>query len=315
MNKFLKILYILSVNLAILILLIFISDLIVFNYYNKTYNNVYNRWGFKYLIKADYMINLETYFDGSNNVYRGRLPDGLEYSSNKPIVLFGCSYTHGEALNYNQTFSYKLAHSLHRPVYNRAIPGHGIQHMYWQTSNKSFYNSVPPADDVFFVIIDHHYFRMLAYFLDVLCHNFNVHYSKKNNGFVLDNKNNYLLNILKSSYTFKLLNIKYSYYYINQPKNAEKLTDEALWFFVKTRENLEKNWNKKFNFTIIFYNDIHYEDLLIKKLKANNFNVIVLSDLTNENLFDKKYFSDKTYHPKEATWDLLTPLIIKKAEL
>ena len=181
-----------------------------------------------------------------------------------------------------------------------------------QSSFKEFYNDVPPADDVIFIMIDDHYFRMHTYFMDILDHHYNIHYSKKNNDFVLDNKNNHLFNILKSSYTFKLLNMKYADFYVNNPKNAEKLTDEVLWFFINTRKILEKNWDKKFKFTIIIYNNIKYKDLLLKKLKANDFNIIETSNLTNENLKDEKYFSKKTFHPTKEAWDLLAPLIAEK---
>ncbi len=315
MKKVKKIIFILFANVIILILLLFVCDFLIYSYYYKTYDNLYDKLKFKYLAKVNYLIDLKTYFNGSNNIYRGRKPDGLEYSENKPIVLFGCSFAHGQFLNYKQTLSYKLAHTLHRPVYNRAVPAHGIQQMYWQTSMPQFYVDVPPAKDVIFILIDDHYRRMHVHFMDILDHHFNIHYSKKHNDFVLDNTNNYLINILKSSYTFKFLNIKYSDYYVKSPKNAEKLTDEALWFFVKTRENLEKNWNEKFKFTVIILDEIKYKDILKKKLKDNNFNIVEISDLTNEDLSDSKYLAEETNHPKEEMWDLLTPLIIKGAGL
>ena len=141
---------------------------------------------------------------------------------------------------------------------------------------------------------------------------FNIHYSKKHNDFILDNTNNSFLNILKSSYTFKFLNMKYADFYVNNPKNAEKITDEVLWFFIKTRENLEKKWHKKFKFTVIIFDKIKYKDLLVKKLKENNFNIIETSNITKENLKDKKYFSQNTFHPTKEVWDLLAPLIAKK---
>ena len=312
MKKILKIITILSINFFLLILLVFISDLIIYNYNYRNYDKLYQKLTFKYLPKVDYLINIDWYFDGSDNVYRGRKPDGLEYKKNKPIVIFGCSFTQGQFLNYNQTISYKLAHILHRPVYNRGISAKGIQHMYWQTLNPDFYRDVPPSEDVMYLMIGDHYRRLHVYFMDILDHHFNGHFSVKNNDIILDNDKNPIVNILKSSYTFKLLNFKYANFYVNNPKNADKITDDVLLYFIKTRENLEKNWNKKINFTVILFDEIKYKNLLIKKLKDNNFNIIETTKLTNENLWSKKYFSKKTNHPSEAMWDLLTPLIAQK---
>ena len=312
MKKFLSFILIVFINIAVFASLIFVCDVFIYNYNYRNYNKLYKKLSFKYLKKTDYLIDINTYFDGSSDIYRGRKPDGLEYSKNKPIIIFGCSIVQGQFLNYDQTISYKLAHILKRPVYNRGIAGHGIQQMYWQTTFNNFYKSVPPADDVIFILIDDHYFRMHTYFMDILDHHFNIHYSKKHNDFILDNTNNSFLNILKSSYTFKFLNMKYADFYVNNPKNAEKITDEVLWFFIKTRENLEKKWHKKFKFTVIIFDKIKYKDLLVKKLKENNFNIIETSNITKENLKDKKYFSQNTFHPTKEVWDLLAPLIAKK---
>ena len=99
--------------------------------------------------------------------------------------------------------------------------------------------------------------------------------------------------------------------YINNPKNAEKLTDETLLYFIKTRENLEKNWGTKVDFVVIYYNHrLRYGDLLRSKLEKNGFKVININQLTNEDLFTDKYFSQQTLHPTEEVWDLLTPKIV-----
>ncbi len=316
MKKLFHIIKILIFNTLLFALLICICDFFIYGYNYVNYKYLFKKSCFKYMLKANYLIDFNTYFDGSDNVYQGRKPDGLEYTNKPPIVIFGCSFVQGQFLNYYQTVSYKLANILKRPVYNRGIAGKGIQHMYWQSVSQSFYNDVPPADDVIYIFIDDHYRRLYLFFLDILDLHLNGHFSVKNNNIIPDNEKNYLGNLIKSSYTFKLLNSKYVNFYINNPKNAEKITDDVLTYFIKTRENLESHWHKKINFTVIIFDSyIKYGDLLIKKLKDNNFKVIEIKELTQEDLTQKEYVSEKTNHPTEKCWDLLAPLIAEKLNL
>ena len=140
-----KIIGILSINILILLFLLFICDFIIYKIYSepKKYFSKYPQASsippFKYSFK-----NIKVFWTGediiqffTNNTndseWGCRLPEGLQYCNNtscNPIIVFGDSYTYGEFLKYNQTFSYKLAYTLKRPVYNRAIPGVGIEHMY-----------------------------------------------------------------------------------------------------------------------------------------------------------------------------------------
>lgn len=316
-KKISKILFVSLCNILIILFLIFLSDIGVYLYYSsiykKTHNNAFKRPNFSYIIKPHYGIDFRTYFDGSDNVFRGRKPDGLEFTGRKPIVVFGCSYAHGQFLNYNQTFSYKLAHILKRPVYNRAFPGRGIGLMYWQSIDESFYNAIPPSDTVIYVMINDHYRRLLINFIDILDLHMTGHFNKKDHTFLLDGSN-YLKNIFISSYTFRVFNSKYVQWYINNPKHEEELTNLILEYFIKTRENLEKNWNIKIDFTIVHYDDqpLLYKETLFRKLKDNNFKIIETSRLTNINLTSEEYYSPDTQHPTEKTWDILTPLIAKE---
>lgn len=315
-NKIKKIIKIILCNIILLLFLVFLCDLAVYYCYyakyTKTHHKAFKCPQFSYVVKPYYGVDIRTYFDGSNNVVRGRTPDGLEYSDKTPIVIFGCSYAQGQFLNYNQTFSYKLAHLLKRPVYNRAYPGRGIQFMYWQSISSDFYNSVPPSDTVIYVLMSDHYRRLLIDFIDVLDLHLTGHFNKKGNDFVLDGSN-YLKNILISSYSYKVLHAKYIDWYINNPKHEQELTDLVLEYFIKTRENLEKNWHKKIKFTIVFYNDknILYKETLFAKLKAAGFNVIETDKITSADLNSQEYLSSATLHPTEKAWDELTPLIAK----
>lgn len=300
-----------------MIFLIFLSDVIIYFYYAHTYQkthfNIFERPKFSYILKPNYGIDIETYFDGSDNVFRGRKPDGLEYSQKPPIVVFGCSFAQGQFLQDNQTFSYKLAHILKRPVYNRAFPGRGIGLMYWQSIDKGFYKNVPPCSDAVYIIAKDHYRRLFINFIDIFDLHLTGHFNQKNNELYLDGKN-YLKNLMISSYTYKILNNKYVNWYIYNPKHEQKITNTVVLYFVKTRENLQNHWKRPVNFTVIYYNDepLPYKEVLFKKLKNNNFKIIDLSNLTDINLNSEEYKDSSNRHPTEKAWDVLTPLIAEQ---
>ena len=254
----------------------------------------------------------------SNNNCAGkiRLPSGLEYKNRTPITVFGCSYAHGDILlKQNQIFSHKLAEILKRPVYNRALIGADFSWMYYQATNEDFYKKVPASDTVIYIMIQDHYRRMLNYKFDP-CEDFfrlNYKFDIKNKTLTKNDYDNEFYNLLKSSYTISYLYSILVKYYINNKKNADKITDVVLYYFINTRAELEKHWNNKLNFIIVFYesDEIKYSKILRKKLTDNGFKVISTKEITNSNLCDSNNMENG--HPTEQVWDLLTPLIVKKA--
>ena len=326
MKKFLKIFLIIFINIIIVLFLFFVSDVITYFSYLKifekdiisiSHNDKYCQFGYHSKLPI-YISDLKNFFNGYDNTYMGRKPDGLEYKNSSGIVIFGGSYAYGLYLNYNQTISYKLAHQLKRTVYNRAISGGGFQHMYFQTvdfGRKDFFNDIPNLDTVIYIMINDHYNRMKQNYFSVLLPYMIHTYSYKNGKFKLnDNK---IINFLKSSYTVKNLSILYLRSYFNNPKNAEKITDMTVKYFEETKNALEKHYGKKIKFYVILYETLNvpYKNLLTKKLEDKGFIVISTKELTNEDLTQPKYLMKDNNHPKEAAWDLLTPLIAEKIKI
>lgn len=295
-------------NITGIILAVLAIELIIYLQANKNFSG----FQFTYSTKPNYWYNINTYYSGDHDIYAGRKPDGLEYTTT-PIIIFGCSFAHGHYLNYKQTFSYKLAHILKRPVYNRAVPGKGLSKMYFQSENEAFYRDVPKSNLVIYVMLDDHYRRIKSNYLFIQNPYMDITYKKVADKLVINDYKNPVTCFLQSTYIAKYINGKLINYYINNPDNAEKLTDETVLYFVKTRENLETRWNSKVDFVVVYYeNDIKYSDLLSQKLESHGIKVINKNELTDEDLSDDKYFSQVTMHPTEAAWDLLTPLIAEK---
>ena len=212
------------------------------------------------MMEPNFAINLDTCFENEGKVmYGGRKPDGEEYkNSSSAITIFGCSFASGQFLDTHQTLSYKLAQAFKCPVHNRALPGKGLQHMYLQSTLYSFYKTVPPSDNVIYVMIDDHYRRMMLEYVDIL-DNYILHtYKNKGNKLEeLNYQNPYRL-LFNSSYIVKLIKNKYITNYINDYHNENEITDNTLCYFIETRNNLKKYWGKDFKFTVLFYDDIKY---------------------------------------------------------
>ena len=239
-------------------------------------------------------------------------------SQKNPILLFGCSFAFGIYLEDEQTFGYKLSKILDRAVINRSVGGGSMAHMLYQTENEDFYKQVPKCKDVIYVIIDDTTRRLYVDTFLVTLPYFNIHYKKRKNDLVLVEYKNPFVNLFKSLYLYKFFQHKYVEYYLKNPENADEISELELMYFLNTRENLEKNWKEKVNFTIVFYNNFYLgssvetEEKLVQKLKENGFNVIKVSDITDESIMQGMYIIPNDGHPTETAWNLLTPLIAKK---
>ncbi len=290
-------------NILIIIILYFIIDFIIYktevNNFDKnqtvpkfSYNLFNPKINYDYLNNQDYTIF--------------RKPSGLEYSSS-PITIFGCSVGYGQYLNDNQTFSYYLSEETKRPVYNRSISGGGLQNMYYQVVSDEFYSQVPYSSDVIYVYINDHIRRMLGLPFNILERNFYLHYKLHNGKLIKDNYDSAFLNFLRSSY---ILN-RYKLQYFENIKKSDyiALSNEALEYFLNTKYELKYHWGKDFHFYVLFFIKSNSDRYLIDLLKQNGFEVILIEDLTSENLHQAPYLASDNKHPSEEVWKLITPKI------
>ncbi|MBR6163324.1 hypothetical protein IKQ26_05515 [bacterium] len=316
-----KIFKYLLINLLIILILLTGAEIFIYktnaDSFKENNCNFFETAPFGYILGDPniHRIQLNNYFTGENNVTTGRLPAGLEYKT-EPATIFGCSFALGQFLENEQTFSYKLSRILKRPVYNRAVQGQGFQEMYYQSTLPEFYSDVPKSSDVIYVMIDDHYRRAYINTMSILDQYFLLHCKIKDGKIEIETYENNFMNFLKSLYMVKYTNLMYFEKYVNNDKNKDKITDDALLYFTKTRENLEAKWGK-INFYVVFYGKIRFEDEFAKKLEDNGFKVIKTSDLTDADLENgEEYIIENNGHPSEGAWNLLTPkiaeIILKK---
>ncbi len=306
-----RILLIIFINLIIFSVLLGILEANIFLKHKK-YTFEGATFGYSFINPPQNCNDIESFFSGEKDG-PGRVPDGTEYES-EPIIIFGCSFAYGMELDQEQTFGYKLSKILKRPVYNRSVYGQALPEMYYQSESDEFYKQVPKSDTVIYIMIDDHYRRMYTTTCEVADIWFLVQYNIKKGELIREKYKNPFSNFFKSLYIVKEIKHNYIEKYIHSTKHSNKITDDAMLYFIKTRENLEKRWNNKIKFTVIFYNDVCSSDLLKEKLLKNGFIVIETKDLTNENLSDDKYLATDKVHPSEEAWNLLTPLIAEEIE-
>lgn len=296
------------INIFVFIACLFITDCFVY-ILNYEYNYFHNPFQYNFGQYKKQFDNIKDFFNGEDN----RLPDGLQYKnkSKHSIIVFGCSFAFGQYLQPSQTLSAKLSKLLKMPVYNRAVPGGGLQQMYKQSLSEDFYKDVSSSDIVIYVMINDHYRRMFGLPFSIYDDAVYLQYKIDSRGEFVINDNKFV-NFYKSLYIYRFIMSKLVYSYIKNENNAEYLTDIVLKYFVKTRDNLEKHFNRKIKFYIIYYEDVLFQNLLTNKLKKNNFKVILSNELTKVDLNSERYKNQENMHPKESAWDLLTPLIAKK---
>ena len=307
MQKFLKIL---SVNLIILILIMFTAELVLWYRENKNLQEAGVLTPAMKMIKFHDGIKTNRYDFNTFAIKNGwgREPEGLEYSDKKPIVVFGCSFAYGYQLDKNQTFSHKLSALAHRTVYNRAFTGWSIQHMLYQTKLPVLYKNINEPEYVIYIFIKDHIRRLFLYSFssfNILNEEFDVQYLLKNGKLVEENNDNMLLNQFKRLYFVNILH----HYYVNKymwDKN-DKTYNLAFHQLLEAKNEMQKRW-KNTKFVILMYDDNNQD--FIKQLRKIGYIVIYLPDLVQKNLADEKYMYNK--HSKEAAWDIIVPKVIEK---
>ncbi len=314
-----RILGIIVINILLICFAFFLIEGIIWaceNLRMKIYNEKYiGQWPLPFHPGVK-QFNIDLDYYPNPKKQWGREPVGLNYK-NKPIVLFGDSFAYGYKLENEQTFYYKLSQITKRPVYVRAVPGWGIQHMLYQTRIDKFYEQVPEPEYAIFLMINDHLRRL--YTINLLSGHFlneerNLRYKLKDGKLIQITDSNILLKPIKKLYLTNKIHQMYLNNVILNHKNYSEYSKFAIEHFVESRNELQKHW-KNTKYVIILYQHIYNEKNFIQKLRDKGFIVIPIFSLTNINLNDKEYNIDESLHPNEKAWDLLTPLVVKDLNL
>lgn len=239
-----------------------------------------------------------------------RHPQGLVYAK-LPILIYGCSYAYGFALDEQDSFGYKLSELTKRPVYNFAVSSKGLQDALFLLKNGE--KITPEPEYVFYVFVNDHIRRMF-----VNCNKIdNVKFLtyKKINNKLVQNKD------LISDKSYILRNLQNQSYYFLKNIFKEQIYELAKLYFVSINDEVKKKYpNAKF--VVIDYEN-RYENYLspqkIYELQKEGIEVISLSKVFDDKLKMSKYKNPKEIdpirHPNGQAWELITEYLSERYNL
>lgn len=242
-----------------------------------------------------------------------RPPVGLNYKK-KPIIIFGCSFAWGAELSPKQSFSYKLSQYTKRPIYIRAIPGCGIQHMYYQLKTGELNDLIKKSDYIIYVFMSDHPTRLYNNTFGVVLDDVYLTYKNKD-GQLVERKP--IIADIDGSYIVKEFEKLITQYLIMSDSNKNKNFDFVKLHFEESRK-LVKKINPNAKFVILIYMDNGNWFLHTKRwneLEKEGFVVLNTTSLTGKDFSLSKYKIPNDGHPTEAVWDLVVPALAKKLNL
>lgn len=303
-----KILKILLVNIICIFILLFCIEIIFSAKWSGFSIHTFGNWKkavFNTISAEKYMHNLLNYID-VEGAFSSKFRDKENLkSSKKPIILSGCSFTWGDGLEDNETFSYQLANYTDRPVYNVSGRGWGLNQLLYLSELDEFYSTYPQPEFLIYTFIDDHLCRINKFKIEPLCIDFQPRYEYKNNEF----------KELKPSVLDRLVSVEY-----HQFKTACGADKEIVYDFFKTIKNrINSHW-KDTKFIVLKYPTNRNEAVVFNNKKLwkdiENLGIIVveLEEISGVDLCDEKYKVDG-WHPTASAWENIVPNLSKKLNL
>lgn len=237
---------------------------------------------------------------------------GLQYKK-APILIYGCSYAYGFALEDKENFGYQISEQTKRPVYNFAISSKGLQDALYLIQNDE--KITPEPQYVFYVFINDHVRRMY-----VNCNKIDgVKYLtyKNKNGKLIRNENQYvfterlyLTGVIKNAL----------YYLLKNPMEKSIYKMVELYFITIKKEINNKYPNAKF--IILDYEngqESYLNEKRVRLLKEHEIEIVNLNKIFHNKLKSDKYRNpidkDVFKHPNAQAWSLVTEYVINRYNL
>lgn len=258
-----------------------------------------------YNIYTGYFKNI--YFDPDNYAEEFR-PPSIKNSTKGSVILFGCSYTYGDGLSDEESFSAQLSDYTNRSVYNRGYGGSGPQLMLFQLSSGNLSKEIPSADYIIYTIIDDHLNRIYKFRNWPFLTKISIKY-------ITDKNDNLIMKQLKFPLGESSIMRLVDDYQGNTLSVKQKI--EFLIHILDESYAKAKILYPNAKFVILEYSEeslFSKED--INRLKSKGFIVINLGDLTPIELYDEKYRNSKyDTHPNAKAWNIIVPALSKKLHL
>lgn len=241
-----------------------------------------------------------------------RAPFGLEYKK-APVLIYGCSYAYGFALDDAETLGYKLSKLTKRPVYNFAVSSKGLQDTLYLLRHDE--KVTPEPQYVFYVFINDHLRRMY-----VNCNKIDnikyLKYKNKNGKLVED------VNKFEFSERFYITRaVKNAFYYLLKKPLENQIYNLAKLYLISVKEEINQKYpNAKF--IVIDYENGGSSFLTYsrkKDLEKNGIEVISLNKVFHNKLKSDKFRNavqkDMFRHPNGDAWSLVVDYIVQEYNL
>lgn len=238
----------------------------------------------------------------------------IEYrdKNKEPIVIFGCSFAYGYAIDYKDSVSVRLANLTNRTIYNRAKNAEGPNFMYYQLKNNVLKNIKNPKYIIYFFIPSHlwrNYQAKPHTYADYIT----IRYKITENEI---KENPIMFPTLHSSFFVYLLDLIYLKYKSQDTKCLNKMFSKIIEESLKI---IKINFPKT-KFVIVYMPSWQYEEHnpnisnLIEGIDPDiKFIDIIkfLPDITTED----KYWVDNGGHPSSYAWEKIVPILTKELNL
>lgn len=316
MKKVLKILFI---NISLLIFIFVIAELSfciiginqALNFERMTM--LANNQEFKPTLKRKLNALSETIsknyikdFQIEDHMFRCVNPSFYNNQENKlkknPIILLGCSYTHGFVLNPDETFNAVLQEKTNRLVYNFGLCGGGAKEMLYTLQNNKIIKDIKP-DYVIYTYIPHHKNRLYSSITEFAfgykpINNFqNLKFQKENK--IIHNS------IIRKKLVDSLVEKR-----IISDQKAQKLF--AL-YMKQMNEEIKKLYGDNTKFVLFVYDNSHNENW--EDLENIGIKIIIVENLIKIDLKDNQYRIPNDDHPNKKAWELVVPALVKELNL
>lgn len=260
-------------------------------------------------------------FDNENyvNTKDFRKPaEGILYSNKKEnIVLSGCFYTYGLALEYNDTFGVILSDYLKKyKVYNIGISGASPREALYILRNYDKYSKLGflPEDKDNTKYFIYTYMgdqpRRILFDMYKISPNFKVYKDEQNVKRLEFYRPN---NLILRSFIYKM----FLNYCIPDDNSYFNNLDYLIDLYVLYIKEMKREVNKIFpNAEFVLFMYINCDDKMMEFLRKEDINVVRLGDISKKtDFFSKEYMAWDGAHPNRKAWEAIVPLLSEKLDL
>ena len=257
----------------------------------------------EYYLKAD--------ISGLDFEYEFRKPAIGKNFDGENIILTGCSFTSGEAIEYEDTFGVILSEDFDKySVYNVGISGGSAKQGLYILQNYDYYSNknMLPADKsktkyVIYTYIGDHPARLLGD-LYRLAPCFKIKRDKNGEEYLEFYKSK---NILRKTFIYRFV-----FRMINDNDFYRIYKNQLFMLYIKQMKNEVKQNCPNAKFVLFMWDEDGNVD--IKTLNEWGIKVVRLKDISPENFREPKYKASDGNHPNGLAWRTIVPLLMKELE-